>query len=131
MNDLGDAKLRDWSLHGLALFAADTPDQLAWLGERDVETKEVVEEVQLICSLAEGLTERGAFGPEDLRGFRAIGRCVGEIGAACRPGLWAGALLSDPAWDEVRLLARHLLLTTQGDWRQPLPRPMGAHPNGR
>ncbi|TDT38947.1 hypothetical protein EV562_104190 [Streptomyces sp. BK208] len=115
----------------MVLFAADSPDQLAWLGERDVETKDVVEEVELICSIAEGLTERGAFGPGDLRGFRAIGRRVGEIDAGCRVGLWADALLADPAWDEVRLLARRLLVTALGDWRQPLPRPSGSHTKGR
>ncbi len=131
MNDLGDAHLRTLTLRFMALLAADTKDQLAWLGERELETKDVVEEVELLCRVSEGLAERGAFEPKDLRDLRAIGRRLGKIDAACRVGLWANALATDLAWDDVRPLARRFLLTTLGDWRQPLPRPvrpyMGDH----
>ncbi|MFJ6000428.1 hypothetical protein [Streptomyces sp. NPDC092370] len=124
MNHLGDAHLRTWTLRFMALLAADTRDQLAWLGGRELETKDVVEEVELLCRVCEGLADRGAFEPEDLRRLRAIGRRLGEIDAACRVGLWAHALATDPAWDDIRALARHFLLTALGDWRQPLPRPV-------
>ncbi|MDN0200002.1 hypothetical protein [Streptomyces sp. S.PNR 29] len=124
MNDLGDAHLRTWTLRFMALLAADTQDQLAWLGEHELETKDVVEEVELLCRVSEGLAERGVFAPKDLRDLRAIGRRLGEIDAACRIGLWANALATDPAWDDIRRLARRFLLTTLGDWRQPLPRPV-------
>lgn len=123
MNHLGDANLRTWTLRFMALLAADTQDQLAWLRERGLETKDVVDELELICRISEGLGERGAFASQDLRSFRAIGRCLGEIDAACRTNLWADALCADPAWSEIRLLARQALLTMLGDWRQPLPRP--------
>ncbi|MGI5368851.1 hypothetical protein [Streptomyces iakyrus] len=124
MNHLGDAHLRTWALRFMALLAADTRDQLAWLGEHELETKDVVEEVEFLCRVSEGLAERGAFEPKDLRDLRAIGRRLGEIDAACRVGLWANALATDPAWDGIRPLARQFLLTTLGDWRQPLPRPV-------
>jgi hypothetical protein len=124
MNHLGDAHLRTWALRFMALLAADTRDQLAWLGEHELETKNVVEEVEFLCRVSEGLAERGAFEPKDLRDLRAIGRRLGEIDAACRVGLWANALATDPAWDCIRPLARQFLLTTLGDWRQPLPRPV-------
>ncbi|MEU1472815.1 hypothetical protein ABZ434_31945 [Streptomyces sp. NPDC005761] len=124
MNHLGDAHLRIWTLRFMALLAADTQDQHVWLGERELETKDVVEEVELLCRVSEGLAERGAFEPKDLRDLRAIGRRLGEIDAACRVGLWANALATDPAWDDIRPLARRFLLTTLGDWRQPLPRPV-------
>lgn len=124
MNHLDDAQLRTWTLRCMALLAADTPDQLVWLGERELETKDIVEEVELICRISEGLAERGAFKPKDLDLFQAIGQRLDEIDAACRVGPWANALGADPAWNEVRLLARQLLLTTLGDWRQPLPRPL-------
>lgn len=124
MNHLGDAHLRTWTLRFMALLAADTLDQLAWLGGREVETKDVVEEVELLCRIAEGLAERRALEPEDLRGLRAIGSRLGEIDPVCRVGLWAHALATDQAWDDIRPLARHFLLTALGDWRQPLPRPM-------
>ncbi|MFH8474546.1 hypothetical protein [Streptomyces sp. NPDC018000] len=110
----------------MALLAADTQVQLAWLGERELETEAVVEEVELLCRISEGLAERGAFEPENLRDLQAISRCLAEIDSACRAGLWANALATDPAWDAIRPLARQFLLTTLGDWRQPLPRPAGG-----
>ncbi|MFE3884889.1 hypothetical protein ACFXPQ_18600 [Streptomyces lydicus] len=121
MNHLGDANLRTWTLRYTALLAADTQDQLAWLDGRELETKDVVEEMELLCRVSEGLAERGAFEAEDLRGLRAIGRRLGEIDATCRVGLWDDALATDSAWDDIRSLARQFLLTRLGDWRQPLP----------
>ncbi|WP_406274153.1 hypothetical protein OH779_38685 [Actinacidiphila glaucinigra] len=131
MNALGDAHLRSWTLRFMALLAADTEDQLAWLGERELETESVVEEAELLCRVSEGLTERGVFEPGNLRDLQAIGRRLGEIDAACRAEDWANALATDPAWDEIRALARRLLLTTLGDWRQPVPRPARPHTNDR
>lgn len=127
MNHLGDANLHTWTLRFMALLAADAQDQLAWLGERELETKDVVEEVELLCRVSEGLTERGVFGPENLRDLRAIGRRLGEIDTTCRVGLWDNALTADSAWDDIRSLARHFLLTRLGHWRQPLPRPVRPH----
>ncbi|MFE2689108.1 hypothetical protein [Streptomyces mirabilis] len=131
MNHLGDANLRTWTLRVTALLAADTQDQLAWLGERELESKDVVEEVELMCRVSEGLAERGAFEPEDQRHLRAIGRRIGEIDATRRVGLWDNALATDSAWDDIRSLARQFLLTRLGDWHQPLPRlvppPVGDH----
>ncbi|WP_432017187.1 hypothetical protein [Streptomyces hydrogenans] len=124
MNHLGDVKLRTWTLRFMALLAADTQDQLAWLGERELETEDVVEEVEFLCRISEGLTERRAFDPTDLHHLRAIGRRLGEIDAACRVGLWANTLATDPAWDDIRSLSRTFLLANLGDWRQPLPRPV-------
>ncbi|MFF1292738.1 MULTISPECIES: hypothetical protein [unclassified Streptomyces] len=128
MNDLGDAHLRTWTVRLMTLVAADAQDQLAWLGERELETESIVEEVELFCRVAEGLAERGVFEPQELRDLRVIGRRLGEIDAASRTGLWADALAAaDPAWGEIRLLARQFLLTTLGDWRQPMPRPVHPH----
>lgn len=127
MNHIGDANLRAWTLRLATLLAADPRDQLAWLEGRAVGTESVVEEVELLCRVCEGLTERGVFGPEQLGALRAVGRLLGEIDPACRTGLWAEALTSDPAWDAVRPLARRFLVTTLGDWRQPLPRPASPH----
>ncbi|WP_369776346.1 hypothetical protein [Streptomyces sp. R33] len=127
MNDLGDAHLRTWTLHFMALLAADTQDQLAWLGKRELETREVVEEVELLCRVSEGLAARGVFESEDLRGLRPIGRRLCEIDVTCRVGLWHNALATDSAWNDIRSLARRFLLTRLGDWRQPLPRPVRPH----
>ncbi|MET9758267.1 hypothetical protein ABZ016_04305 [Streptomyces sp. NPDC006372] len=127
MNQLGDAHLRNWTLRYMALLAADAQDQAAWLGKRELETESVIEEAALLCRLSEGLTERGALESKDVPCLQAIGRRLGEIDADGRAGLWATALAADPAWDEVRLLARRFLLTTLGDWRQPLPRPVNPH----
>lgn len=124
MNQLGDAQLRSWTLRLMTLLAADAPDQRAWLGERELDTESVVEEAELLCRVAEGLTERGALESSDLYGLQAIGRRLGEIDAASRVGLWADALSTDRAWDDVRSLARQFLLMALGDWRQPLPRPV-------
>ncbi|MEU6669315.1 hypothetical protein [Streptomyces sp. NPDC046727] len=127
MNDVGDARLRTWTLRFMALLAADTQDQLAWLGERELETESVVEEAELLCRVSEGLAERGTFEPRNLRDLHDIGHRLGEIDATCRTGLWADALATDPAWSEIRPLARQFLLATLGDWRQPLPRPVRPH----
>lgn len=131
MNDLGDANLCTWTLRITALLAADSQDQLAWLGERELETKDVVEEAELMCRVSEGLAERGAFGPEDQRRLRAIGRRLGEIDAIRRAGLWDNALATDSAWSDIRSLARQFLLTRLGDWRQPLPRLVRSHAGDR
>ncbi|MEU9240103.1 hypothetical protein [Streptomyces sp. NPDC048385] len=127
MNHLGDAHLQTWTLHFMALLAANTQDQLAWLDERELETKDIVEEVELLCRVSEGLAERGAFEPEDLYELRAIGRRLSDIDATCRVGLWDNALATDSVWDDIRSLARRFLLTRLGDWRQPLPRPVRPH----
>lgn len=124
MNPLGDAKLRSWTLRFMTLLAADAQDQLAWLGERELDAESVVEEAELVCRVCEGLAERGVFESGELPDLRAIGRRLGEIDAVGRTGLWADALGTDPTWDEIRALARQFLLTTLGDWRQPLPRPV-------
>lgn len=126
VNHLGDTNLRTWTLRFMALLAADIQDQIAWLGERELGTTDVVEEAELLCRVSEGLAERGVFGPADLRGLRAIGRRLGEIDTA-RIGLWANSLTTDQAWDDIRSLTRHFLLTNLGDWRQPLPRPARPH----
>lgn len=111
----------------MALLAADAQDQLAWLSERELETESVVEEVELLCRISEGLAERGAFEPENLRALQAIGRRLAGIDAACRADLWGNALANDPVWAEVRPLARRFLLAALGDWRQPLPAPVRRH----
>jgi hypothetical protein len=110
MSQLGDAHLRAWTLRFMALLAADAQDQLAWLGDRELETKDVVEEVELLCRASEGLAERGAFESEDLRDLRAMDRRLGEIDATCRVGRWDNALATDSAWDDIRSLARQFLL---------------------
>ncbi len=114
----------------MALLAADVQDQLAWLGECQLETESVIDEVELLCRISEGLAEREAFESADLSGLQAIGRRLSEIDAACRAGTWDNALATDPAWDDVRPLARQFLLATLGDWRQPLPRPVLPHSSG-
>ncbi|MFD9411636.1 hypothetical protein ACFWBN_32075 [Streptomyces sp. NPDC059989] len=131
MNHLGDEHLRNWTMRFMTLLAADTQDQLAWLGKREEDTKSVVEEVELLCRVSEGLAERGFFEPEDLHNLRAIGRRLGEIDASCRVGLWDNALATDPVWDDIRSLARQFLLTRLGDWRQPLPPPRRPHAGDR
>ncbi|MYQ40507.1 hypothetical protein B046DRAFT_01546 [Streptomyces sp. LamerLS-316] len=131
MNDLGDAHLRTLTLRFMALLAADTQDQLAWLGGREQDTRSVVEEAALLCRISEGLGERGVLQPEDLRDLQAIGHRLGEIDAVGRSGLWADDLPVDPAWDAVRAPARRFLVRTLGDWRQPLPRPASPAAGGR
>ncbi|MFF7446559.1 MULTISPECIES: hypothetical protein [unclassified Streptomyces] len=121
MNHLGDANLRTWTLRLTTLLAADPRDQLAWLDGRAVDTESLIDEVELLCRVCEGLTERGVFDPEQLHALRAVGHRLADIDTACRTGPWAESLTTDPTWDAVRPLARRFLVTTLGDWRQPLP----------
>ncbi|MEU9391902.1 hypothetical protein AB0D86_18100 [Streptomyces sp. NPDC048324] len=131
MNDFGDAHLRMWTLHITALLAADAQDQLAWLGNRDWDTGSVVEELELLCRVSEELTERGYFEPENQRHLQALGRSLAEIDTTRRAGLWNEALTTDPAWSDIRTHARQFLLTTLGDWHQPLPRHFPSHTGHR
>ncbi|MFJ8164277.1 hypothetical protein ACIRBY_25600 [Streptomyces sp. NPDC096136] len=132
MNDLGDARVRTWTLRLMTLLAADVEEQLAWVGEREVETQDVVEEAELLCRVCEGLAERGVLTPVELRDLRPVGRRLAEIDAASRAGLWAHALTgTDPAWDDVRLRSRQFLLTALGDPRRPLPRYVPPRPRDR
>lgn len=119
---LNDEHLRAWALRFMALLAADPQDQLAWLDGRELDTKDVIEEAELVCRISMGIAERGAFGCEELSDLRSIGRRLGEIDATSRAGLWDSALATDPAWEDIRSLSRRILLTSLGDWRQPLPR---------
>ncbi|KIF05474.1 hypothetical protein PL81_12995 [Streptomyces sp. RSD-27] len=122
MNDPGDARIRTWTLRLMTLLAADVQDQIAWVGERRVETADVVEEAELLCRVCEGLAERGVLEPEEIRDLRPVGRRLAEIDATARTGFWADALTTtEPAWNDVRLRSRQFLLTTLGAWRQPLP----------
>jgi hypothetical protein len=121
---MDDAHWRDWTCRLLTLLAADLPDQLAWLGERRLETVSAVEDVAFACRMAEGLTERGVFEPANLRDLQAVGRRVAEIDAGRHSVQWAGALAADPVWEDVRTFARRFLVTLLGDWRRPLPRPV-------
>ncbi|NEC85176.1 hypothetical protein [Streptomyces sp. SID12501] len=130
MNRLNDEHLRTLTLRFASLLAADIQDQLAWVGERELETESVGEDLEFFCSISEGLAERGVFEPGELPDLQAIGRRLGEIDATGRVGFWANALATDPAWDEIRRLARQFLLTTLGDWRQPLPCPGPSHTSG-
>ncbi|MFJ5550766.1 hypothetical protein [Streptomyces sp. NPDC093225] len=124
MDDLDMSRERYLTLTLMSLLAADTRDQIAWLGERELDTGSVVEEAELYCRVCEGLAERGRFEPEALPDLRAVGRRLGGIDAAARAAPWARALTTDPVWDEIRTLARRVLVTTLGDWRRPLPRPV-------
>ncbi|MGN5380796.1 hypothetical protein ACQ4WX_37825 [Streptomyces lasalocidi] len=40
--------------------------------------------MELLCRISEGLAERGAFEPGNLRDLQSIGRCLAEIDAARR-----------------------------------------------
>ncbi|MEV4679555.1 hypothetical protein [Streptomyces kurssanovii] len=124
---MNDEHWRTWTRLLLSLLAADRRDQLTWLGERELTTDLVVDDVEFACLIGKGLTDRGAFGPENLRDLQAVGRRVAEIDADGRTAQWADALATDPAWDSVRDLARRFLVTLLGDWRQPLPRPVRPH----
>ena len=69
----------------------------ARVGERELDTESVVEEIEFFCLISEGLAEPGVFDPENLRDLRAIGRGLDEIYALRRAGLWA----KSPATDTV------------------------------
>ncbi|GAA3090759.1 hypothetical protein GCM10017562_72180 [Streptomyces roseofulvus] len=129
MNRLNDERLRTWTLRWMALLAADSQDQRAWLGDRDLDTASVVEEVELVCRISAGLAERAVLASEDTRDLQELGRHLAALTPDRRAGLWAESLVTDRTWTEVRTLARRILHRTTGDWRRPLPDPAGApHP---
>ncbi|MFI8325573.1 hypothetical protein [Streptomyces sp. NPDC085529] len=129
MNRLNDERLRTWTLRWMALLAADSQDQRAWLDDRDLDTVSVVEEVELVCRISEGLAERGVLAPEDTHDLRELGRHLAALTPDRRAGPWAESLVTDQPWTEVRTLARRILHRTTGDGRRPLPDPAGApHP---
>jgi len=111
-----------WIAPLLAFLAADASDQQAWARKHDVRSVAVAEEVEFSLHLAEGMTDRGTFAPEALRDFRAVGRILGEMDLSRRSDRWADALTAGAGWDEVRALARRMLVAELGEWNLPLPR---------
>ncbi|MEU3760073.1 hypothetical protein [Streptomyces albogriseolus] len=95
--------------------------QMAWANEHQVRAAAVVEEVEFSLHLAEGMAERGTFESAALHDLKAIGRLVGEMGICGHSCRWADTLAADPAWGEMRTLARQILVARLGTWRQPLP----------
>ncbi|MFD8885813.1 hypothetical protein ACFV0H_25340 [Streptomyces erythrochromogenes] len=126
--DPNDKHWRTWTLRFLALLAADLPDQQAWLGERRLTVQTAVEEVEFAGSIAEGLTDRAVFTPGHLHTLRAIARRTGALDATARTARWADSLAADPAWNDVRTLARDFLHTLPDDRPRPLPRPVRPNP---
>ncbi|MFD3465186.1 hypothetical protein ACFWWM_02215 [Streptomyces sp. NPDC058682] len=110
-----------WIARLLAVLAANAPDQLAWAGEHGVKSAALAEDVDFVLHLAQGMQERGTLAAEALRDLRAIGRLLAEADIRGRAGPWAGSLTAEPAWSEVRTLARQVLVAREGDWRRPLP----------
>ncbi|MFJ9945704.1 hypothetical protein [Streptomyces erythrochromogenes] len=126
--DPNDRHWRTWTLRFLALLAADLPEQQAWLGERRLTVHTAVEEAEFACSIAEGLTGRAVFTPGHLRTLQAIARRTGALDATARTTRWADSLAADPAWDDVRTLARGFLHTLPDDRPWPLPRRIPPNP---
>ncbi|MFI8385973.1 hypothetical protein [Streptomyces sp. NPDC085540] len=110
-----------WVAKLLGVLAADAPDQLAWAGEHGVKSAALAEDVDFVLHLSQGMQERGTLAPEALRDLRAISRLLAEADVLGRAGPWAGSLTAEPAWNEVRTLARQVLVAREGDWRRPLP----------
>ncbi|MEU6300568.1 hypothetical protein [Streptomyces erythrochromogenes] len=129
--DLNDEHWRTWTHRFLALLAADLPDQQVWLGERRLTVQSAVEEAEFARSIAEGLTDRGVLTPGHLHTLRAVARRTGALDATARTASWADSLAADPAWDEVRTLARGFLHTLPDDQPLPLPRPVPPNPGDR
>ncbi|MGP3685980.1 hypothetical protein ACTVZO_14920 [Streptomyces sp. IBSNAI002] len=110
-----------WVARLLAVLAADAEAQLTWADEHGVKNAPVADDVRFVLHLAEGMAQRGSLAPEALRDLRAVGRLLDEAGVLGRTGLWAESLAAEPAWNEVRTLARRILVAREGDWRRPLP----------
>ncbi|KOG52654.1 hypothetical protein ADK75_15755 [Streptomyces virginiae] len=110
-----------WIARLMAVFAADAADQLAWAGEHGVKSVPVTDDADFVLHLAEGMAQRGTLAPQALQDLRAIGRLLDEADVRGRAGLWAESLTAEPAWNEVRPLARRILVAREGDWRRPLP----------
>ncbi|WP_329102146.1 hypothetical protein [Streptomyces sp. NBC_01439] len=110
-----------WIAKLLGILAADAPDQLAWAGEHGVKSAPLVEDVDFVLHLAEGMQERGTLAPQVQCDLRAISRLLDEADVLGRAGPWAGSLTTEPAWSGLRTLARRILVAREGDWRRPLP----------
>ncbi len=110
-----------WIARLLAVLAADAGAQLTWADAHGVKSVPVVEDVRFVLHLAEGMAERETLAPEALRELRTIGRLLDGADVFGRAGLWAESLTAEPAWNEVRTLARRILVAREGDRRRPLP----------
>ncbi|MFD7169019.1 hypothetical protein [Streptomyces violascens] len=117
-----------WIARLLAILAADPSDQLTWASEHQVRAANVANDVEFILHLAEGMAERGTLEPEALQDLKTIDRLLGEMDVRGRAGRWTDALTADATWNEVRTLARRILVARLGDWRLPLPRRVPPQP---
>ncbi|MFF8366821.1 hypothetical protein ACF05F_33060 [Rhodococcus erythropolis] len=111
-----------WIAPLLAVLAADPPDQMAWSRKHQVRTAAVAEEVKFSLRLAGGMTDRGHFGPAVLQDIKTISQFCDDVVQRGDFGHWEDALQDDPAWEEIRTLARRILIDRLGTWDQPLPR---------
>ncbi|MEU8773463.1 hypothetical protein [Streptomyces sp. NPDC048606] len=123
MNRLDVSLEYDRTLVWMGLLATEAHDQIAWLGEREVDTKELIEEVELYCRACIRVGEAEVPEPEGWHHLRAVNRRLGEIDAAHRVGPWHAALTTDPAWNDIRSLAQRFLVTRLGDWSHLRRRP--------
>ncbi|WP_405766564.1 hypothetical protein OG539_15285 [Actinacidiphila glaucinigra] len=111
-----------WIARLLAILAADPTDQLTWSNEHQVRTAALADDVEFILHLAEGMAERGTLQREALQDLKTIHRFFDDMDVHGRAGLWADAVTADATWDEVRTLARRILVAQLGEWCLPLPR---------
>ncbi|MFB7292899.1 hypothetical protein [Actinacidiphila glaucinigra] len=110
-----------WIARLLAILAADPADQVTWSSEHKVRTAALADDVEFILHLAEGMAERGTLQPEALQDLKTIDRLFDEMDVRGRAGRWADAVTADVTWNEVRTLARRILVTQLGEWHLPLP----------
>jgi hypothetical protein len=111
-----------WITPLLAFLAADTPDQTAWSRTHQVRTAAVAEEVKFSLHLAVGMKDRGSLDAAALANLKAIGQLCDGVIQRGDLGRWEEAVQVDPAWNEIRTLARQILIDRLSTWDQPLPR---------
>jgi hypothetical protein len=118
---LDNGQWERWITSLLALLAADAHDQITWSTQHEARTAAVAEDVEFSLQLAKAMTNRGALDAAVLRDLEKIGHLSGKAAQGTHVSRWADAVQAEPAWEEIRALARRILIDHLGTWSRPLP----------
>ncbi|MGQ4477826.1 hypothetical protein [Streptomyces sp. SAS_276] len=108
-------------IEALAVLAADSADQLAWIDKHKVVADELALDFDDAFRLVADLHQEEFLDTDALGKLQLIDAVLEEMSGRGNAERWSReALATDAGWRQVRTLARDLLVSLQGDWRQPL-----------
>ncbi|MCY9783317.1 hypothetical protein KIK06_05340 [Nocardiopsis sp. EMB25] len=114
--------LRRLLIDALALLAADASDQTAWVDRHHVMVDEIALNFDDAFRMAGRLIEHQQIGGSVLAALREIDALFASMSGPEHMDRWTSDALSrDQGWNQVRRLARQVLIELAGGEDHPLP----------